>query len=310
MTDNVPLSVAQKIIRLSDNDPHRMKYQKRELQFYIDLMKRGDLDHLNIIRYYAFVEYNKSQEHHVFMELCDYTLEKLMKCGEWGEKPHAFKRHVISGICEGVQYLHRHRIIHRDINPANILIKEEGSGFPTVKISDFNVYALHAALKPEASHTVGVGHSSYQAIEVRQIIDEEEDGVAERERAKYGCSADIWSIGAIGYEISTNTKFCELTDRQIRKNKELRENAFNIAERIMKNIGDQKLQQFLYKCLRWDPSKQASCDELLSNEFLVSKQPTDMTDSCQLDHETSQEETEPMVVEQDIPPVAEVVEVG
>ena len=303
--------MALKIIRLSDDDPHRMKYQKRELQFYIDLMKRGDLDHLNIIRYYAFVEYNKSQEHHVFMELCDYTLKKLMKCGEWGEKPHAFKRHVISGMCKGVRHLHRNRIIHRDINPANILLKQEGSSFPTVKISDFNVYALHAALKQETSHTVGVGHSAYQAIEVRQIIDEEEeDGVAERERAKYGCSADIWSIGAIGYEISTNEKFCELSDRHIRKNKELKENAFNIAERIMKNISDQNLQRFLYKCLRWNPSKRASCDELISNEFLVSDRPSDMTDSCQLGHETYKEETEPMVVEQHIPPNSEEVEVS
>ena len=73
-----------------------------------------------------------------------------------------------------------------------------------------------------------VGHSAYQAIEVRQIIDEVEDGAAEK--AKYGCSADIWSIGAIGYEISTNKKYCELTDGQIRKNQELRKNAFNITE--------------------------------------------------------------------------------
>ena len=82
------------------------------------------------------------------------------------------------------------------------------------------------------------------------------------------------------------------------------------AERIMKNISDQNLQQFLYKCLRWNPSKRATCHELFFTEFLVSYQPTDSTDSCRLDHETFKDQPEPMVVEQVIPPSADVVEVG
>ena len=47
--------------------------------------------------------------------------------------------HIIQGICEGLLYLHEHcRIIHRDIDPSNILPSDD----LIPKISDFGLATL------------------------------------------------------------------------------------------------------------------------------------------------------------------------
>ena len=76
------------------------------------------------------------------MELCETTLKKIMDEDGWGEEnEEGWKRHVTLGICN----LHQIGIIHRDINPSNILFKKEQEAFPTVKVADFNVFTIHEA---------------------------------------------------------------------------------------------------------------------------------------------------------------------
>jgi alpha-tubulin suppressor-like RCC1 family protein len=86
-------------------------------------------------------------------------------------------------VLEGVNYLHEQNppLIHRDLNPKNILLDKKLSG-RFVKIADFNLSTLHEFA--EQSHTKDVGAPKYTAPEV----------IRSRE---YGIKADIYSLGVI-----------------------------------------------------------------------------------------------------------------
>ena len=71
----------------------------------------------------------------------------------------AYTKNIIGQLCDGLIFLHKHNIIHRDINPNNIMITKEG----TVKIIDFDI--SRSVKKNSAADTVILGTVGYAAPE-------------------------------------------------------------------------------------------------------------------------------------------------
>ena len=109
-----------------------------------------------------------------------------------------------------------------------MLLKNEGEMFPTVKVADFNIFAIHDMNRGELSHTLNVGQESYRAIEVIESISIRPE---DQERAKYGCSVDIWSIGTVVFEMYTKKVFMYLSMQQT-----FRKNFFNESMRIDEHV--------------------------------------------------------------------------
>ena len=83
----------------------------------------------------------------------------------------------------GLQYLHSHRVLHRDIKPGNILINRSDGA---VKLCDFGI----ASLGDQSLQKTVVGTSRYMS--------------PERLRAKpYGRSSDCWSFALVVLECLT-----------------------------------------------------------------------------------------------------------
>ncbi len=84
-------------------------------------------------------------------------------------------------LCRGLEYLHRHEVIHRDIKPDNVLITEQG----TVKLCDFGI-AILATHNNMTSHITAtgsfVGTLRYAAPE---MVDSQ----------RYGPASDIYALG-------------------------------------------------------------------------------------------------------------------
>ncbi len=87
-------------------------------------------------------------------------------------------------ILEGVDYLHKLNIIHRNLKPDNILLTDGING-RFVKIADFGLAKVHEMKK---LHTQDRGCTKYMAPDVR-------DGI------EYDTKADIYSLGIIIQEI-------------------------------------------------------------------------------------------------------------
>jgi serine/threonine protein kinase len=143
---------------------------------------------------------------YIAMELCDKTLDDVINEMESDSLINVndiltpvgyyIASQLFIEILEGIQYLHKHSIIHRDLNPNNILLKRDLRSDRFIKIGDFGLVALHNFA--EKSHSEDRGQTKFMAPEV-------DSGRI------YGTKADIYSLGVIlsrlfdldfyGYEI-------------------------------------------------------------------------------------------------------------
>jgi serine/threonine protein kinase len=90
-------------------------------------------------------------------------------------------------ILKGVNYLHKHNVIHRDLKPDNILLKIVNENKILVKIADFGLVTVHEF--EEKLHEIDKGTLKYMAPEI--------DTHFGKKVVKYNTKVDIFSLGVV-----------------------------------------------------------------------------------------------------------------
>jgi serine/threonine protein kinase len=153
-------------------------------RFLREAQAAGSLQHPNLVTIYDFGEIDG----HLFIAMefiKGVDLEQLLKSGP--PLPLSAKLDIVIDVLNGLAYAHRRGVIHRDIKPANIRVDEDGHA----RIMDFGV--AHLGTSNLTTTGVMVGTPNYMAPE--QISG---DPITP--------SVDLFSVGAMLYELLTNAK--------------------------------------------------------------------------------------------------------
>lgn len=151
--------------------------------------KAQTLAHPNIVNVYDFDRDGDT----VFMTM-EYlegdSLDRILKL----HYPHPFEKakafKIISGICQGLSYAHKRKIIHSDLKPGNVFVTDEGE----VKVFDFGIARAIQTQDASGEKTLfdagSLGGLTPAYASYEMIVGEQPD-----------LRDDIYALGCIAYEL-------------------------------------------------------------------------------------------------------------
>ncbi|MEO8904151.1 MAG: serine/threonine-protein kinase [Polyangiaceae bacterium] len=194
----------------------------------------AELDHPNILKVYDFVR--RSERMWLVLEYVDgVTLEDVLK--KTKRLPETFASAVALEVCRALTHAHAHGVVHRDVQPKNILIASNGS----LKLANFSVaFDERLPTAPELLEGgTGYGGPSYMSPE--QILGERADG-----------RSDLFSLGVLLYEmLSGERPFDGPDDRST--SLRIRRDPVPPLSKKAPDI-DAALERFTQRCLEKMPS--------------------------------------------------------
>ncbi|KAG9061710.1 hypothetical protein KI688_006859 [Linnemannia hyalina] len=207
------------------------------------------LNHINIVKLYEVLDVAAEDSMYMVFELCELGAltevtvgDKLGKIFTDSECRDVFQQMVL-----GIEYLHEHDIVHRDIKPDNLLRSADG----TLKIVDFGVSEMFTK-KGDDTIKKSAGSPAFMAPELCRSHGEVS-----------GKPTDLWSMGI--------TLFCIRYGRLPFKSG----TSLELQKMINENepdLGDEQDPRFrttITKLLEKDPSKRITLDELRNDPWLT-----------------------------------------
>lgn len=215
------------------------------------------LDHPNIVKLKSF--YEDVENYYLVMELVPGgdLMDFVAANGAIGEDATQV---ITKQILDGIEYVHRMGISHRDLKPDNILIMRDDPIL--VKITDFGL----AKISDNATFMkTFCGTLAYVAPEV--ITGKYDLQLSQGSPNNYSNLVDIWSLGCLVYVLLTShLPFNGKTQPQMFqkiKSGEYHESPLNSYK--ISAAG----RDFLKCCLQVDPSQRITAEQALQHEWLA-----------------------------------------
>jgi len=171
-------------------DPFNGNPELEEEAIIYKKISYGDKSHPNIIQLLESSEYNCSQ-FRLILELADMNLSEYLYKNKDGDRDEMQCKKFAEQMTMGVDYLHKNKIVHMDLNPGNILIKNG-----QVKITDFNS-SMDLKRYPCITHMRGT--YGYMAPEI--------EAANEKNLVRVNASADIWGLTVCLYLLATPNEY-------------------------------------------------------------------------------------------------------
>jgi len=242
-----------------DNDNNSKICLKNEISYL------KFLNHPNIIK---FQDLKKSKDHYFLIEeYCNggtllEALERYMK--KYG-KPFSEEivQHLMRQIISAFKYMHANQIMHRDIKLENILVNFESEKDKndlnmmkaTVKIIDFG-FACKIGKNALTYTTIG------NPMNMSPLILKKLTSHGKIRQLGYDMKADIWSLGAICYQMLIGKAAFDADDID-----ELVEKIEKGIYKVPTNLS-KEVVSFLNGMLQYEPQARLTAEQLYNHQFL------------------------------------------
>uniref|UniRef100_A0A1Y1KZX8 Serine/threonine-protein kinase PLK4 n=1 Tax=Photinus pyralis TaxID=7054 RepID=A0A1Y1KZX8_PHOPY len=213
------------------------------------------LKHPSILELFTFFE--DVNFVYLILELCHNgeLQQYLKKNNEVLSEPEA--SHIMKQIIEGIQYLHSHNILHRDISLSNLLFTKNMQ----IKIADFGLATQLS--RPDEKHLTLCGTPNFISPEVAS-------------RTQHGLEADVWGLGCLLYTLLVGTPPFE--DHAIRSTL----NRVVTANYRLPNFLSAEVKDLINSLLQKNPKDRIKLDMILEHPFIKRYDNSNGTSSSRL----------------------------
>ncbi|KAL5621493.1 hypothetical protein BROUX41_006393 [Berkeleyomyces rouxiae] len=175
---------------------------------------------------------------------------------------------VLREVAEALSWVHRAGIIHRDVKCANVLVHENGG----VQLADFGVASVlneynHEGGEQGDKHSTVVGTPHWMAPELL-------DNWGQK---AYGSEVDIWSFGAMAFEMATGLPPNALEN--VGANPEALARSLRLNPPRLGGLFSQDLASLVEFCLQIDPYQRPSIDVIKQHPYIAGTEITHPTSS-------------------------------
>ncbi|CAD8059004.1 unnamed protein product [Paramecium sonneborni] len=194
------------------------------------------------------IQHNQQQCLIIVMEFAHGEFYKFMKTLDYQKLDYQQKNNYFVQMVQGVNQLHEMGLFHRDLKPENFVYINQPNQQKIIKLIDFG---LVKETSNQMAKTSCVGTPFYIAPDVLQSN--------QNISTYYDKSVDVWSLGAIWYEILTEETFFNgisqqdifnqimyktqnEIDQQIQYNQKIQQQEKNFIKRMLRRSSIQRLQ--------------------------------------------------------------------
>jgi len=173
--------------------PHLAEDEVLQARFLREAKVAVKLHHPNLAQIYDFTV-DENGYAYLVMEFIDgLNLQEVMKVLD--EPGLGLVLEVARQSLEALGYLHRRRIIHRDVSPDNLLVTRDDEGALQVKLIDLGIAKVRGAEDSLTSEGTFLGKVRYSSPE--HFKTQDGPGV--------NAASDLYSLGVVIYEMLTGT---------------------------------------------------------------------------------------------------------
>ncbi|XP_076455100.1 cyclin-dependent kinase 9-like isoform X2 [Babylonia areolata] len=240
------------------------------------------LEHKNVVQLQEICHtqagpYNRYKStFYLIFEYCDYDLAGLLNHPRV-KFSLADTKNIMDQLLNGLFFIHTHRILHRDMKAANILLTREG----VLKLADFGLSRTCATGSKARRHTNRVVTLWYRPPELL---------LGERD---YGPEIDMWGVGCImaemwmkkpllqgrseQHQLNLITELCGSLSEEVWPSVSKLElfgkmelpqgKSRKVKEKMFEVLKDKDGADLIDRLLSLDPSQRIDCDKALSHDF-------------------------------------------